>query len=81
MPKAKNRIVGIRVMSNAGFKKALDSRARRVLGVSGTEFMKQYSSGTLGPRSLDGRPGTLELATLCSFIKDRRASKKPKRRT
>ena len=81
MPKAKNRIVGIKIVSAAGFRKALDSRARRVLGVSGSEFIKRYSSGSLGPRSLDRKPGTLELATMCFFTKDRSASKKPKRRT
>ena len=81
MPKAKNRIVGIKIVSAAGFRKALDSRARRVLGVSGSEFIKRYSSGSLGPRSLDRKPGTLALATLCSFTKDQSASKKQKRLT
>ncbi len=65
-------------VSKAGLKKALDSRAKRVLGVSGAAFEKQYSMGTLGPRSLDGKSGTVELATLCFFTKDRIARKKPK---
>lgn len=81
MPKTKNRMVGMNVVSAAGFKKALDSRARRVLGVSGDEFIKRYSSGNLGPRSLDQKPGTLALATLCSFTKGHSASKKQKRRS
>ena len=76
MPKAQNRVVGIKWVSKAGLKKALDSRARRVLGVSGADFEKRFS--LLGPRSLDGKAGTVELATLCFFTKDRRARQKRK---
>jgi hypothetical protein len=76
MPKTQNRVVGIKWVSKAGLKKALDSRAKRVLGVSGAEFEKRYSM--LGPRSLDGKSGTVELATLCFFTKDQRAQQKRK---
>jgi hypothetical protein len=76
MPKTKNKVVGIKWVSKAGLKKALDSRARRVLGVSGADFEKRFS--LLGPRSLDGKAGTVELATLCFFTKDRRARQKRK---
>jgi hypothetical protein len=76
MPKAQTKIVGIKWVSKAGIKKAMDSRARRVLGVSGDAFEKSFS--TLGPRSLDGKAGTVELATLCFFTKDQRARKKRK---
>jgi len=79
MPKTQKRAVGIRWVSKAKLRKALDSRARRVLGMSGATFEDEYSRGILGPRSLDGKPGTLELATLCFFTKDQRASKKPRR--
>jgi hypothetical protein len=79
MPKTQNRVVGIKWVSKATLRKALDSRARRVLGVSGADFQKRYSAGTLGPRSLDGKPGTIELATLCFFTKDQSARKKSKR--
>ena len=77
MPKAQNRAVGIKWVSKAALRKALDSRARRVLGVSGAVFEKQYAA--TGPRSLDGKAGTVELATLCFFTKDRSAHKKSKR--
>ena len=76
MPKTQNRAVGIKWVSKAGLRKALDSRARRMLGVSGADFEKKYS--TLGPRSLDGKAGTVELATLCFFTKDQLARKKRK---
>ncbi len=78
MPKTQKRAVGIKWVSKAGLRKALDSRARRVLGVSGADFEKRYSMGTLGPRSLDGKAGTVELATLCFFTRDQRARKKRK---
>ncbi len=77
MPKAQNRAVGIKWVSKATLRKALDSRARRVLGISGAVFERQYAAK--GPRSLDGKAGTVELATLCFFTKDRSARKKSKR--
>jgi hypothetical protein len=77
VPKAQNRAVGIKWVSKAVLRKALDSRARRVLGVSGDVFEKQYAAK--GPKSLDGKAGTVELATLCFFTKDRSAHKKSKR--
>ncbi len=77
MPKTQNRVVGIRWISKSGIRKALDSRARRVLGVSGAEFEQQYA--VHGPKSLDGKTGTIELATLCFFTKDNSARKKSKR--
>jgi hypothetical protein len=77
MPKTQNRVVGIKWVSKAGLRKALDSRAQRVLGVSGAVFEKEYAAS--GPRSLDGKAGTVELATLCFFTKDRGARKKSKR--
>jgi|HubBroStandDraft_2_1064218.scaffolds.fasta_scaffold103364_2 hypothetical protein len=77
MPKTQNRVVGIKWVSKSKLRQALDSRARRVLGVSGAVFEKQYAAS--GPRSLDGKAGTVELATLCFFTKDRSARKKSKR--
>jgi hypothetical protein len=77
LQKTLNKPVGIKWVSKGELRKALDSRARRVLGVSGATFEKQYAAS--GPRSLDGKAGTVELATLCFFTKDRSARKKSKR--
>jgi hypothetical protein len=79
MPKTQTKAVGIKWVSKAQLRKALDSRARRVLGISGAAFQKRYSMGTIGPRSLDGKAGTIELATLCFFTKDKGARPKSKR--
>jgi hypothetical protein len=78
MPKAKSSVVGIKWVSKAGLKRALDSRARRVLGISGVEFEARFKSGAISRKSLDGKSGTIELATICSFTKDGRAGKKRK---
>jgi hypothetical protein len=75
MPKP-HKVVGIRWVSKAELRKALDSRARRVLGVSGADFEKRYSKGTLGSKFLDGKAGTVELATLCLFTRGKSARKK-----
>jgi hypothetical protein len=78
MQRTFHKPVGIKWVSKGELRKALDSRARRVLGVSGATFEKQYAAS--GPRSLDEKAGTVELATLCFFTKDQSARKKSKRR-
>ena len=79
MPKAKPKVVGIRWISKQQLRKALDARARRVLGCSGASFQKKYSSGELRRKSLEGKVGTVELATLCSFARGRHAKSNRKR--
>jgi len=78
MPKA-NKVVGLKWVSKQELRKVLDARARRVLGMSGSTFQKQYASGTLGPKSLDGKAGTVELATLCFFTRGKSAQQNRKR--
>ena len=82
MPKTsgRKRVVGIKWMSKTALKSVMDSRARRVLGISGADFAEQYSKGSLRPKSLDRTAGTVELAALCSFTRKRSASKKRKSR-
>jgi hypothetical protein len=75
MPKTAKRIVGIKWVSEAGMRRVLNSRARRVLGISGEEFATRFKKGKI---SLDGKSGTIELATICSFTKDRRGRKERK---
>jgi hypothetical protein len=78
MPKVQRRIVGIKWVSKRELKKVLDAKVRRVLGYSGETFQKRYSA--LGPKSLDGKAGTVELATLCFFTGEKkRAGSKRKR--
>lgn len=73
----KAKIVGIRWVTKRELRKVLNTRSKRVLGLSGDAFQKRLSSGKLGP--LDGTPGTLDLATLCSFTGGKSAGPKRKR--
>ena len=79
MPKPKNKIVGLRWISKHDLRRALDSRAKRVLGFSGATFQKKYASGELKAKFLEGKAGTVELATLCSFTGGRRGQQKRRR--
>jgi hypothetical protein len=79
MPKTQRRAVGIKWVSRAKLRSILNSRAQRLLGMSGDEFRKRYTSGTLKRRSLEGKAGTVELATICSFTKETRGRKDRKR--
>jgi hypothetical protein len=80
MPKA-NKVVALKWVSKQELRKVLDARARRVLGMSGSSFQKQYACGTLGPRSLDGKAGTVELATLCFFTRGKRSAHQNRKRS
>lgn len=76
MPKTQHKVVGIKWVTKRQLRKVLDARARRVLGISGAAFVKSYYKGTLGRESLDGKAGTVELASLCFFTRGRSAKKK-----
>jgi hypothetical protein len=79
MPKTQRKVAGIKWVTKSQLRKVLDSRARRVLGISGAVFAKSYCKGTLGPKSLDGKAGTVELATLCFFTRESSAQAKRRR--
>src|SRR5271163_3659652 len=80
MPKVQRRIAGIKWVSKGELKKVLDAKVRRVLGYSGETFQRRYSAGTLGPQSLDGKAGTVELATLCFFTGEKKSAKSKRKR-
>lgn len=79
MPKTQNRVIGIKWVSKGELRKVLDAKAKRVLGYSGDKFQKRYAAGTIGPKSLDGKAGTVELATICFFTGEKRGGSKRKR--
>jgi len=76
MPKTQPKVVGIKWVSKHQLRKVLDARAQRVLGMSGEKFVESMNKGTLGAKALDGKAGTVELATLCFFTRERSASSK-----
>jgi hypothetical protein len=79
MPKTQNRVLGIKWVSKGELRKVLDAKAMRVLGFSGQKFQKKYANGTIGPKSLDGKAGTVELATICFFTGEKRGRSQRKR--
>jgi hypothetical protein len=74
---ARAKTVEIRWITKNALKKVLDVRARRVTGLSGTAFRKKFSA-KFGQKSLDRKAGVVELVTLCSFTRGKRASKNRK---
>jgi hypothetical protein len=76
---AQNKIAGIRWVNKRELRKVLNEKSRRLLGVSGAEFQRKFSSGKLGQKELDKTSGTIELATLCSFTGGKSAGTKRKR--
>ncbi len=79
MPKTQNRVIGIKWVSKGELRKVLDTKTKRVLGYSGDKFQKRYAAGTIGPKSLDGKAGTVELATICFFTGEKRGGSKRRR--
>lgn len=78
MPKPQKRVVGIKWVSKGELRKVLDAKAKRVMGYSGETFQRRYKSGTIGPKSLDGKAGSVELTTICFFTGEKRARSKRK---
>jgi hypothetical protein len=79
MPKTQHKAVGIKWVTKHQLRKVLDARCQRVLGVSGEAFTHDYCKGALGKKSLDGKAGTVELATLCFFTRESSAKAKSRR--
>jgi hypothetical protein len=79
MLKTQHKVVGIKWVTKGQLRKVLDARAQRVLGMSGVDFAKSYCKGRLGTKSLDGKAGTVELATLCFFTRESSAQAKRRR--
>jgi hypothetical protein len=73
VPRASKKGVSIRWVSKQQLKKALDTKARRVVGLSGSAFRKRFGT-ELGRKSLDRKAGIVELMMLCSFTGGKRAS-------
>lgn len=70
--------VGIRWISKRQLGRVLNSRAQRVLGVSGDELKRRLSNGEF---SLEGKEGTVELATLCSFTGEKKSARSNRKRS
>ena len=77
MPVAKkNSISGIEWTSGEKAAALLDARARRVLKISGEEFISQWKAGKFRDLDSDACPGVIELALLAPKVNGSRGRKK-----
>ncbi len=81
MPTKKRNTVEVRWVNKREFTTMVDSRARRVLGISGKQFISRWKSGRYRNLDADTCPGAVELAILAPLPPTRKKSgrKKSKR--
>lgn len=81
MPVAKkNRTHGTKWVTRLQAKAVLDARARRVLNISGDEFIAKWNAGEFRKMDSGDCPGVIELALLAPKTGKLRARSKQKRR-
>jgi len=73
MPKRKT--VGVKWVSKDEFDAMVDSRARRVLGISAKEFIGRWNRGRYRKLDADTCPGAVELAILAPLPRRSRGRK------
>ena len=64
MPAKKRKTVEVRWLSKDEFTTMVDSRARRVLGITGDQFISGWRKGKYRKLDADTCPGAVELAIL-----------------
>ena len=80
MPAKKRQTIGVRWITRDEANTIVDRKARRVLGISGDEFVAKWKSGEYRKLDSDECPGVIELALLAPLPKvARRGRKKQKR--
>src|ERR1700733_7836452 len=80
MPAAnKKKATGIKWVSKAEFSDMVDSRARRVLGISAEQFLTRWKNGQYRKLDTDTCPGVIELALLAPLPRRKSGRKKSKR--
>lgn len=73
MPKRKP--VQVKWVSKDEFDTMVDSRARRVLGISANEFISRWNKGRYRKLDADTCPGAVELAILAPLKRQKRGRK------
>jgi hypothetical protein len=81
MPAAnrKKKASEIKWVSKDEFSAMVDSRAKRVLGISAKEFLTRWKNGRYRKLDTDTCPGVIELALLAPLPRRKSGGKKPKR--
>jgi hypothetical protein len=77
MPKRKS--MGVKWVTKDEFDEIVDSRARRVLGISSKQFISRWKRGHYRKLDADTCPGAVELAILAPLPRRKRARKNTKR--
>ena len=77
--KKKKKTSGIKWVSKAEFSEMVDSRARRVLGISAEQFLARWKTGQYRKLDTDTCPGVIELALLAPLPRRKSGGKKSKR--
>jgi len=77
MPKKKP--VAVKWVSKDEFDAMVDSRARRVLGISAKQFVAGWNKGRYRKLDADTCPGAVELAILAPLPRRKRGRKNTKR--
>ena len=72
---AKNKKAAVRWVTKDELSAMVDSRARRVLGISGQQFVSRWKKGQYRKLDSDTCPGVVELAILAPLPRTKRARK------
>jgi hypothetical protein len=75
MPAKKTKIVEVKWVNKSEFATMVDSRAKRVLGVSANRFISSWSRGKYRTLDSDTCPGVVELAILAPLPRKKRVRK------
>lgn len=73
MPKRKT--AGVKWVTKDEFDQMVDSRARRVLGISSKQFISRWNKGRYRKLDADTCPGAVELALLAPLPRRKRGRK------
>lgn len=79
MAAKKRKTVQVRWVTKGEFTSMVDSRARRVLGISGRQFITRWNNGQYRKLDADTCPGAVELAILAPLPRNKSGRKNSKR--
>ncbi len=79
MPAKKRKIVQVKWVTKGEFTSMVDSRAKRVLGISGKQFITRWKNGRYRKLDADTCPGAVELAILAPLPRKKSGRKNSKR--
>jgi hypothetical protein len=80
MPVKKTKTVQVKWVTKNEFNSMVDSRARRVLGISANKFISKWKSGSFRQLDSDTCPGAIELAILAPLPRKKTSGRKNSKR-